>query len=99
VQRFTFEGIAGRLCLGIAGIRLAKGQEESGEGNPAKTLCGRATRLAGAQDFIAVVDFDQDSDHCQGRQDRRFPRRSPSATNHIIVISPDKQTLACGPGL
>jgi hypothetical protein len=40
-------------------------------------MFGRATRLAGAPDFMAVVDFDQDSEHYPKVVETvRFPRRS-----------------------
>ena len=78
MQRFTPEAIAGRLCLGIAGIRLAKARSKVARAIPLKPyMFGRATRLAGAPDFMAVVDFDQDSEHYPKVVETvRFPRRS-----------------------
>ena len=79
--------------------RLAKGEDESGEGNPAKTLyiwAGDQARQA--PDFLAVVDFEQDSDN-YGKVLKTVPLPPPGNVGnepHHCHLSADKQILACG---
>lgn len=95
----TLTAIIGLLCLGMATFVLAGNEGEGDEGKPAKTLyvwTGDQARLA--PDFLAVIDFDEDSKH-YGKVIKTLPIPPPGNVGnepHHCHLSADKQILACG---
>jgi selenium-binding protein 1 len=94
----TIIAIATAATLGVAAARFAADERE-GAGRPAKTLyiwAGDQARRA--PDFLAVVNFDEDSDE-YGRVVRTVPIPPPGNVGnepHHCHLSADKNTLACG---
>lgn len=86
-------------ALGTAAIVAGADDREESKRKPAKTLyiwAGDQGRLA--PDFLAVVDFDEDSDH-YGKVIRTVPIPAPGNIGnepHHCHLSADKNTLACG---
>src|SRR5499426_4700805 len=86
------------IVLALAGTSRARNQNQD-EGNPAKTLYVWAGDQArSAPDFLAVIDFDEDSPG-YGRVIRTVPVPGPGSSGnepHHCHLSADKNTLACG---
>jgi selenium-binding protein 1 len=99
-----------RLCAAVAALALvtagvvrqdmlANEQRQDNNGKPPKTLyiwAGDQARVA--PDFLAVIDFDQDSPH-YGRVLRTVPIPFPGAAGnepHHCHLSADENILACG---
>jgi selenium-binding protein 1 len=93
----TLTAIVGLLCLGTVSSLLFG--DEGKKGGPAKTLyiwAGDQARIA--PDFLAVVDFDEDSDN-YGKVLKTVPIPPPGNVGnepHHCHLSADKQVLACG---
>jgi len=88
----------GLFVLALAGIPLAI-SGDGDEGGPARTLyvwTGDQSRVA--PDFLAVIDFDEDSPD-YGRIVRTIPIPGPGSSGnepHHCNLSADKNILACG---
>ncbi len=86
----------GLLCM--AGGGLAS-EDENDEGKPAKTLyVWTGDQARRAPDFLAVINFDQDSDD-YGKVIRTVPIPPPGNVGnepHHCHLSADKRILACG---
>src|SRR5262245_64993299 len=86
------------LVLAVAGTSLAR-NEGGDEDNPAKTLyvwTGDQARIA--PDFLAVIDFDEDSP-AYGKVIRTVPVPGPGGSGnepHHCHLSADRNILACG---
>jgi len=82
----------------LAGTPLGSNQNQD-EGNPARTLyvwAGDQARVA--PDFLAVIDFDEDSPR-YGKVIRTVPVPGPGGSGnepHHCHLSADKNILACG---
>jgi len=82
----------------LAGTPLGSNQNQD-EGNPARTLyvwAGDQARVA--PDFLAVIDFEEDSPR-YGKVIRTVPVRGPGGSGnepHHCHLSADKNILACG---
>ncbi len=89
------------LLLALNGVLLAKDREhdDQDDGRPEKTLyiwAGDQARLA--PDFLAVVNFDEDSDD-YGKVIKTVPVPPPGNVGnepHHCHLSADKNILACG---
>src|SRR3954452_848730 len=97
-QRATIIAIATVAMLG-AGAAVFAANEREDRGKPAKTLyvwAGDQARRA--PDFLAVINFDEDSDD-YGKVVRTVPIPPPGNVGnepHHCHLSADKNTLACG---
>jgi selenium-binding protein 1 len=86
------------LVLALAGTSSVRNEAQD-EGNPAKTLyvwSGDQARVA--PDFLAVIDFDEDSPG-YGKVIRTVPVPGPGSSGnepHHCHLSADKNILACG---
>src|SRR5262249_11157422 len=86
------------VVLALAGTSRARNETQD-EGNPAKTLyvwAGDQARIA--PDFLAVIDFDEDSPR-YGEVIRTVPVPGPGSSGnepHHCHLSADKKILACG---
>src|SRR5437899_11086234 len=93
----TLTAIVGLLCLGAASSLLSG--DEGKKGGPAKTLyvwAGDQARVA--PDFLAVINFDEDSDD-YGKLITTVPIPPPGNVGnepHHCHLSADKNILACG---
>lgn len=89
----------GLLCLTVAGVRLAQGEDEDGGRKHAKTLyvwAGDQARQA--PDFLAVINFDEDSED-YGKVIKTVPIPPPGNVGnepHHCHLSADQKILACG---
>jgi len=88
------------LAVMIPGGTTHAGRDDSGEGHgPAKTLyIWAGDQAREAPDFLAVIDFDQDSPH-YGRVLKTVPITGPGAAGnepHHCHLSADERVLACG---
>src|SRR5215472_16637849 len=89
------------LLLALSGVLLARDRkdDDDDDGKPEKTLyvwAGDQARLA--PDFLAVVDFDEDSDN-YGKVIKTVPVPPPGNVGnepHHCHLSADKNILACG---
>jgi len=88
------------LVLAVAGTSLSLARNEDGDqDDPAKTLyvwTGDQARIA--PDFLAVIDFDEDSPR-YGKVIRTVPVPGPGSSGnepHHCHLSADKNILACG---
>jgi selenium-binding protein 1 len=88
------------LLVALAATPFARNQNEQGDdGNPAKTLyvwAGDQARVA--PDFLAVIDFDEESPR-YGKVIRTIQVPAPGSSGnepHHCHLSADKNTLACG---
>lgn len=97
--RKTAWAAVGLLCLGIAGARLAQGEDKDGGEKHAKTLyvwAGDQARQA--PDFLAVINFDEDSEE-YGKVIKTVPIPPPGNVGnepHHCHLSADQKILACG---
>jgi hypothetical protein len=95
----TTIAIATLAALGTAAAVLAANEGKHRGGKPAKTLyiwAGDQARRA--PDFLAVINFDQDSDD-YGKVLKTVPIPPPGNTGnepHHCHLSADKNILACG---
>jgi selenium-binding protein 1 len=86
------------FVLAVAGTSLVR-NDTGDDGNPAKTLyvwAGDQARKA--PDFLAVIDFDEDSPR-YGKVIRTVPVPGPGSSGnepHHCHLSADKNILACG---
>ena len=87
------------LLVVLSGLSLANDKHDDDKGKPAKTLyvwAGDQARLA--PDFLAVVNFDEDSD-AYGKVIKTVPVPPPGNVGnepHHCHLSADKNILACG---
>jgi selenium-binding protein 1 len=86
------------IVLALAGTSLVRNETQD-EGNPAKTLyVWSGDQARKAPDFLAVIDFDEDSPR-YGKVIRTVPVPGPGSSGnepHHCHLSADKNVLACG---
>jgi 56kDa selenium binding protein (SBP56) len=86
------------FVLAVAALSTASEKHED-RGRPEKTLyVWTSDQARRAPDFLAVIDFDEDSPH-YGKILRTVPITGPGAIGneaHHCHLSADKNTLACG---
>jgi selenium-binding protein 1 len=86
------------IVLALAGTSLVRNETDD-QGNPAKTLyvwAGDQARIA--PDFLAVIDFDEDSPR-YGKVIQTVPVPGPGSSGnepHHCHLSADRNILACG---
>jgi selenium-binding protein 1 len=89
---------ASAAALSVAAVAFAANEHEN-RGKPAKTLyIWAGDQARSAPDFLAVVNFDEDSDQ-YGKVVRTVPIPPPGNIGnepHHCHLSADKNTLACG---
>jgi selenium-binding protein 1 len=94
----TIIAMATAVILGAAAVRSATNEPED-EGPPAKTLyIWAGDQARSAPDFLAVINFDEDSDD-YGKVVKTVPIPPPGNIGnepHHCHLSADKNTLACG---
>lgn len=100
-RNMILAAVVGLMCLGIAGVGLARGDDENegSDGTRARTLyiwAGDQARKA--PDFLAVVNFDEDSED-YGKVIKTVPIPPPGNVGnepHHCHLSADRRILACG---